>query len=103
MPSLKQKWPDILEKVEPASARMSLKNGQLHAIDDGTIIIRFSSSFHRDKASSPEGARKAEELLSASFGTPLRIKCVLESDVHAPPPIAEASSVDLASEVMDVF
>lgn len=103
MPSLKQKWPDILEKVEPASARMSLKNGQLHSIEDGVIVIRFTSSFHRDKASSPEGARKAEELLSASFGTPLRIKCVLESDVHAPPPIAEASSVDLAAEVMDVF
>jgi len=101
--AVRQKWPEIVASVEPASARMSFKNGQVHSIEDGNVVVRFSSSFHRDKAAGPEGARHAEEKLSALFGQKLRIKCVLESDVHAPPPIPQEDTVDLAAAALDVF
>lgn len=103
IPAIRQKWPEILEKVEPASARMSLKNGQLHSIEGNHVVLRFASAFHRDKASAPEGARNAEEALSKAFGQPLRLKCVLESDVHALPPIPQEDTVDLAAAALDVF
>lgn len=101
--TLRKEWNGILQHVEPASAKMSLKNGQLHSVEGYTVVIRFSSSFHRDKASAPEGSRNLEELLQKKFNQPLRIKCVLDSDVHAPPPIAKEENVDLASAAMDVF
>jgi DNA polymerase-3 subunit gamma/tau len=100
---VKAKWTEVVQLVEPPSAKMSLKNAQVHAIDGSTLILRFSSSFHRDKASSPEGGRNLEVALQKTLGKPMRVKCVLESDVHAPPPIANEENVDLAAAALDVF
>lgn len=82
---------------------MSFKDGQPHAVEDDVVVVRFSSSFHRDKASAPEGARSFEESLRKITGKPLKTRFVLESEVHAPPPIAREENVDLASAALDVF
>lgn len=100
---LRPRWNQILDGVQPASARMSLKDGQLHDIENDVVIVRFSSTFHRDKASSPEGARSLEEALKSMTGRMLKARFVLASEVHAPPPVARADNVDLASAAMDVF
>lgn len=81
---------------------MSMKNGQLHSIEDDTLIVRFSSAFHRDKASSHEGIANLEQQLRAA-GTPLKVRCVLDTEVSAPPPMAREDSIDLAAAAMDVF
>lgn len=101
--TLRPRWNEIVENVQPASARMSLKNGQLHSIEGDTVIVRFSSAFHRDKASAPEGGRSFEESLKKVAGKPLKMRFVLESEVHAPPPIAREDNIDLASAALDVF
>ena len=64
--SLKAAWPKIVEGAEPAFVRMSLKNGRVHAIEGNNVIVAFGSSFHRDKASSNEGARGVDEALAKS-------------------------------------
>jgi DNA polymerase III subunit gamma/tau len=97
------RWNDVLELVQPPSARMSLKNGQLHAIENGVLMIRFSSSFHRDKASSNEGTRSLEDATKAILGTSLRTKFMLDSEISGPPPIAREENVDLAAAALDVF
>ncbi len=100
---IKKVWPNIVEAAEPAFVRMSLKNGHVHAVEGNTIVVSFGSSFHRDKASSNEGARSVDAALEKVFGKPLRLKCVLESDVHSAGPIAEEESVDLVNAAADVF
>ncbi|UPA22291.1 DNA polymerase III subunit gamma/tau [Candidatus Peribacteria bacterium] len=101
--SLKNAWPDIVAKTEPAYVRMSLKNGHLHAVEGNNIIVVFGSSFHRDKASSPEGARSIDTVMESIFKVPLRIKCVLESDVRSSGVVPHAEAVNLAEAAADIF
>jgi DNA polymerase III subunit gamma/tau len=101
--SIRQNWNAILEKVDPPSARMSLKNGRLHDEQDGILMLAFSSDFHRNKASSPEGLHNLETSIEAVTGQKLRVKCLLESELSGPGPLAQQDAVDLASAVGDVF
>lgn len=101
--TLRQLWPAVLAKVQPPSARMSLTNGQLHSIQGSTVTIRFSSSFHREKASTPQGSHSAEEALQQACGQKLHLTFVLDSDLHAPPPVPLEERVDLAAAALDVF
>ena len=82
---------------------MSLKNGQLLALEDMTVLIAFSSAFHRDKASSVEGGRSAEEALERIFHRPVRLKCVLDTDRQSAPAPATAERVNLAEAAMEIF
>lgn len=96
-------WSSLQERIEPAAARMSLKNGQPHSVEGTVLVLRFSSAFHKDKASSPEGTMSLQAILRETFGSPLTIRYVLESDIHAPPPLPDSESVDMATAAMDVF
>ncbi len=101
--SIRQSWNAILEKVEPPSARMSLKNGRLHAEHDGALILAFSSDFHRNKASSAEGLHNLETSIETVIGRKLKVKCMLESEITGPSPLPQHDAVDLAAAVGDVF
>lgn len=101
--ALRAAWPQIVEKVEPAFVRMSLKNGRLHAVDGNHVIVAFGSSFHRDKASSPEGARTVDEAMEALFHIPLKLQCVLDTDLQSGPVIAHEEVVNLAEAAADIF
>lgn len=100
---LRKQWPDIVQKVDPASARMSLKDGQPYTLEDDLLTIRFSSSFHKDKASTTEAAHSLEKAIAAVTGKNMKMQFILSSDLSAPPPIAKEEAVDLASAAMDVF
>ncbi len=99
---IRSHWTAIMEKVEPASARMSLKNGRIFKLEGSTLTLAFSSSFHRDKASAKEGMHSLESSLEASIGTRIIVKCELDTELQGPPPVA-VYEVDTAAAALDVF
>ncbi len=101
--TLTEVWPQIVEGAQPASVKMSLKNGQLHALEDTSVVLRFTSLFHRDKAGSTEGLRSIEDALERIFKRRLKIKCVLDSEVHAAAPMGSEASVNLAEAAAEIF
>lgn len=101
LPLLKSKWSEILEQVEPAYARMSLKNGRLHDIRGSELTLAFSSDFHRNKASTNEALHNLEEAITKTSQLTLTVRCVMESELHGTAPRHE--EVDLAAAVTDVF
>lgn len=101
--AIKAVWPQIVAKAEPPFVRMSLKDGHLHAVEGNNVVVAFGSTFHRDKASSPEGARSVDDALQTHFKIPLRLKCVLESDVHGKGPQPTIESVNLVEAAADIF
>lgn len=123
MNAIKGVWLDIIKNIEPASAKMSLKNAILHSVQGDTLVLSFTSIFHKEKVNAPEAARNIEQALEKALGIPVKIKPSLESDVGAPsrdsgpmpvtptptpPPAPTASippddAVDLASAAADVF
>ncbi len=93
-------WTEIVKRTTPPSARMSLKNASVTAVEDKTLILSFPSAFHRDKVSDVNSSRAIEEILLDIFKRPIRIECRLEtvgSKKQAAP--AETDLVDAAKEV----
>jgi len=93
-------WPDIVDTVQPPFVRMSLKNGQPSAIEGNTIVVRFTSSFHRDKASAAEGGRSMQEAVEKVFKRPLKLKFVVDAETRTPAPTGD---VNLAEAALEVF
>ncbi len=97
---LKAQWPGIQAKVEPSSARMSLKDGRLSGIAGSTVTIAFSSRFHRDKAASAEGSRALEHLLQQTFHVPVRVNYVVDG---ASTGVVERDVVNVADMAAEIF
>lgn len=93
-------WPGIIAKVEPPFVRMSLKNGQPSAVEGDTIIVRFASGFHREKASAAEGGRSMQEAIESVFKRPLKWKFIVDAEARAPAPTGD---VNLAEAALEVF
>lgn len=102
LPVLKSKWNEILEGVDPPSARMSLKNGRIHDLKDAVLTLAFSSAFHRDKAARNEALHNLEAAIAKITNMKMTVQCALESAV---PHVSDThnDTVDMASAVHDVF
>ncbi|HRH93244.1 MAG TPA: DNA polymerase III subunit gamma/tau [Candidatus Peribacteria bacterium] len=92
-------WLDIVKRTTPPSARMSLKNAAVTAIEDKTLVLSFPSAFHRDKVKDVNSSRAIEEILLDIFKRPVRIDCRLETLRPAPAAPADTDLVDAAKEV----
>lgn len=93
-------WPDIVAKTEPPFVRMSLKNGQPVRLEGDTLIVRFASAFHREKASAAEGGRSTAEAIEAMFKHPLKLTFVVDAETRGAPP---SGDVNLAEAALEVF
>lgn len=95
-----QAWPEIVAKTEPPFVRMSLKNGQPLKLEGDTVVVRFASSFHRDKASAAEGGRSTQEAIERIFKRPLKLKLVVDAETRGP---VGGADVNLAEAALEVF
>ncbi len=93
-------WPGIVSAAEPPYVRMSLKNGQPAALEGDTIVVRFASAFHRDKASSAEGGRSIQEAAEKIFKRAIKMKFIVDAEARGP---VAGSDVNLAEAALEVF
>lgn len=95
-------WPTIMNKLEPASARMSLKDARIAQVKPDTLELSFSSSFHREKIANQAVSHALSELIRQETGSSLKVVCNVDTQTPpAAPPTEDA--VDLASAAQDVF
>ena len=99
--SLQSAWPAILQQVTPPSVRMSLKNANIHALEEDILTLVFSSTFHKEKVCSTETARALEEILARIFKKNLRLHCTMEEEIHASP--AQSEVVNVADAAAEIF
>lgn len=100
--SIRSAWPAIVAAVEPASARMSLKNGQLRGVEGKELVVAFTSAFHRDKALTPEAQQAVEAAMKNALGSFLQLRGELAAQL-ATPPQPDLAAVNLAEAAADVF
>jgi DNA polymerase-3 subunit gamma/tau len=98
--SIRQQWPSIVKSTEPASVRMSLKDGRVHALDGTTVIVAFGSAFHRDKVSATDASRTVEETMERIFRRSLRLQCTIGDRATAVP---AQDAVNLAEAAAEIF
>ena len=103
--SLQEVWNDIVNGAKPAPVKMSLKNGRLMGLEEKTVTVAFSSSFHRDTVAKIEASRAIEETMERLFKRQLRLECTIdqgqEQDEKTTPPTE--SSVNLAEAAAEIF
>ncbi len=93
-------WPFLLPKVEPSSARMSLKDARLTAVEGTTVTLMFSSKFHRDKVAATDASRAIEMLIQNIFHTPVRLQCLVDGAATA---ATERDIVNVAAMAAEIF
>ncbi|MDD5623864.1 MAG: DNA polymerase III subunit gamma/tau [Candidatus Peribacteraceae bacterium] len=100
--SLRSAWPDILEQTSPPSVKMSLKDGEIAAIEDGRIVVNFSSAFHRDKVAATEASRTVEQIMQKIFKRALKLECALSKNGNGNGEPKE-TAVNLAEAAAEIF
>ena len=99
--TVREQWPSILAQVTPPSVRMSLKNSQLVTVDEKSISISFSSSFHREKVANAEASHQIEGVMEKIFKRSVRLECTIaEGDIENG---SNAESVNLAEAAAEIF
>lgn len=82
---IKQKWPEVLEKVkkQKKSTHAFLLEGKPVKIEGGNLFLAFRDgySFHKDKFNQPENKDYVEEVLNSIFGESLILNSVMESEL----------------------
>ncbi|MDD5469373.1 MAG: DNA polymerase III subunit gamma/tau [Candidatus Peribacteraceae bacterium] len=100
--NVQEQWPNVVAQAEPASVRMSLKDGHVQGIEGNTVIVTFGSAFHRDKVTEMEASRKVEQLMEKIFKRSLRLKCTIDASgtngLHA-----DGGAVNLADAAAEIF
>ncbi len=100
--TIREQWPEILTQTDPPSVRMSLKDGRIENVEDSTVILSFSSAFHRDKVADTEASRKIEQVMGKIFKQSLRLKCIIEQ--HGPSEKTKSEdAVNLADAAAEIF
>lgn len=97
---LRTVWHTLVESMQPASAKMAMRNGRLREIEGDKVTVVFASSFDREKASAPAGMRSLEEALQAHAKHLLRIECVLETDAA---PLPRGEDINVAEAAQEIF
>ncbi len=96
-------WHKVVDTAKPPSAKMSLKNARVASLQDGVLMLAFSSQFHKERVMK-EGILGLEEHLRSIFGQKVKILCSMDTAPTTPSAAPEEKDpVDLASAAADVF
>jgi len=99
--SIRDQWATIVSEVQPASVRMSLKDSSVAALDETTVTIEFTSSFHKDKVATVESCRAIEQIMEKIFKQSLKLECEIGklSSAETAPKKDEVNLAEAAAEI----
>lgn len=100
--SVRDAWPDLMKDASPASVKMSLKNGRVADVKEDTVIVQFSSAFHRDRVKETNASRVIEDILQRIFKKNLKLQCLLENG-EGPTDASSEEVVNLADAAAELF
>ena len=100
--SIQSIWAAVLKDVQPASVRMSLKNGRVTGVEENTVVITFASAFHKDKVAEAEASRGIEKVLEDHLKRTVRVACKVDT-AGEPTMIVDDDAVNLADAAAEIF
>lgn len=70
---VKENWPRVLELIKTPFVRMSFKAGKPIQVENGEILIEFSSKFHCEKVDTAENKMEIETAIAQVFEEPAKV------------------------------
>ncbi len=70
---IKKSWNGFVEKVQPASAKMALKQGKLLRLDGASLVIGFNTKFYLDKVTDTDNRIAIESFFNEFFHSSVKI------------------------------
>lgn len=99
--NIRRVWDRVVSETTPPAVKMSLKNGIPEAVEEGKVVVRFSSGFHRDRVGQTEASRGVESVMEKIFRRQVRIECVLGDPATMATPGTD--QVNLAEAAAEIF
>ncbi len=97
-------WEKIIDAVTAASVRMSLKDAVVERVEEGKVVLGFSSKFHRDKVQETQARLTVEKAFQAHFVQPVPIVCELRTGgEEAPKTSGKKEEVNMVDAVAEIF
>ncbi len=78
LPSLKENWPRITERIKAPSLRLSLKNAVPVELGESDLTIQFETRFHRDKVMEHDHRIELEAVIKDVTGKPVKILSIVK-------------------------
>ncbi len=94
---VKENWPRVLELIKTPFVRMSFKAGKPIQVENGEILIEFSSKFHAEKVDTAENKIEIETAIAQVFEEPAKVNYTVSEvqlSAAAPEPEEEAEEPD---------
>lgn len=106
---VKENWPRVLDLIKTPFVKLSLKEGKPVTVENGEVVIEFTSNFHKDKIDSVEITAEIEQVLNNVFADPAKvIYSVRKVDLSTKSTDAEEEEnvedeTDLADQALEMF
>ncbi|MFC1655953.1 DNA polymerase III subunit gamma/tau [Patescibacteria group bacterium] len=104
---VKENWPRVLDLIKTPFLKMSLKEGKPISVENGEVMIEFTSSFHKEKINSAEITVEVEQALNSIFADPAKVVYSLRKVDLSTKSVDEEESAedegDLAGQALEMF
>lgn len=96
---VKEHWPRIIERIKTPFVRLSFKEGKPIQVENGEVLVEYTSNFHKEKIDSNEIKVEIESAFNTIFQDPVKIAYVVRKVELTP----KTDDDDLASHALEMF
>jgi hypothetical protein len=99
----------VLDLIKTPFVKLSLKEGKPVTVENGEVVIEFTSNFHKDKIDSAEITAEIEQVLNNVFADPAKVTySVRKVDLSTKSTNTEEEDTiedetDLADQALEMF
>jgi len=81
--NMKSQWFNVLKLLNKPSFQRSVKNGEPYKIEGDTLILKFLSTFHKDKAMGMDSKSQLENILKNVTGKNIFVQGIVDEEAKA--------------------
>ncbi|MFC1599587.1 DNA polymerase III subunit gamma/tau [Patescibacteria group bacterium] len=114
---VKENWPRVIEVIKTPFVRMSFKAGKPIKVENGEVLVEFTSNFHKEKVDTTENRLEIEKAIDSIFAGPAKVNYAVsevklstpkpevteEQAIEPPEPEVKEEGPDLANAAMEMF
>lgn len=114
---LKENWPRVIELIKTPFVKMSFKAGKPIQVENGEVLVEFTSKFHKEKVDTAENRLEIENAINEIFEGSAKVAYSIsevklstpkpaiteEQAIEPPEPEVKEEGPDLANAAMEMF
>lgn len=101
---VKENWPRVIELIKTPFAKMSFKEGKPVKVENGEVVVEFTSNFHKDKIDKTEIKLEIEDALNKIFDETAKVVYTIgKVELSTKKTKEDEEEPELAKQALDMF